>query len=46
MPKNKTQKVKKMQRKSKTKNNTIQQLGLKKQSNPKIPPPKKTINNI
>ena len=45
--KNKTQKVKKMQRKSKTKNNTIQQLGLKKQSNPKIPPPqKKTINNI
>ena len=47
MPKNKTQKVKKMQRKSKTKNNTIQQLGLKKQSNPKIPPQKKkTINNI
>ena len=35
-----------MQRKSKTKNNTIQQLGLKKQSNPKIPPQKKKNNNI
>ena len=46
MPKNKTQKVKKMQRKSKTKNNTIQQLGLKKQSNPKIPPPKKKKQSI
>ena len=35
-----------MQRKSKTKNNTIQQLGGKKQqSNPKIPPTEKKIKS-